>query len=184
MTMNKNFRHRDKKKKKKIQFVMIEDVNEQKLSETQDSQNSELEEPRQEETPEMLELRRKTEREHDGIIFGHTPKQKLPHQNTPNQNNIIKEQDVDCITHEAILQMNQVEFSESFEEYYNRWVGNISDMEDPMEQFRMAMEFFKSEIDNPEKGYAICIGKLKMYLLYVRQNEDRIRFEDEEISKY
>lgn len=99
----------------------------------------------------------------------------------------VDDEDSRAIMSESILQMNREEFMESFDEYYDKWVAKLMQERDPMEQFKLAVEFFRGESDIPElpdRGYSIAVAKLNFYLLYIMQHEDSTTFDEEEIISY
>jgi len=89
---------------------------------------------------------------------------------------------------EAILHMTKEEYIASFEEYYERWIGRISTIDDPLAQFNVALEFFSNRTivppQQPENGYVTAIAKLKLYLLYLMQHDDDMMFLEDESKLY
>jgi len=96
--------------------------------------------------------------------------------------------DLDDSRQESILQMNKDEYIESFDNYYDRWIGKISESNDPLTQFGIALNFFSNKDivppQQPENGYATAIAKMQQYLLYLMEHEDDMTFTEDELKSF
>ena len=89
---------------------------------------------------------------------------------------------------EPLLSMSKDEFTDSFNAFYDKWVTSLMMQEDPIKQFLISMKgilSYKSQFpEQTEIGYATIIAKLQVYILYLMQNSENMKFADDELKMY
>lgn len=229
--MEKNTSVDGKKIKKKVQFVFVDEAENESVSETRNSINNSMNKNKMEEV-ESIELPVYGEDEYikyeedDNYDYVYEEDDEVEEENELGQNTIERspsactsndntrqsyqtmevvenceqskavepfdpekfEMDKNETIDESISKYTKEQFVASFNDFYNRWIGKMLTVNDPIAQFNIALEFLANNNVNtpnqPYNGYAVIIGKVTQYLLYVMDHENDMTFEEEDLKMY